>query len=268
MCPLFDLSFQPGYQPRKRLPTPPDVCAPGSTRPLRNFYTLQLRTDITGPARLLSVRVGATLQQEPKYETNSCDAAPCEPVRCCPNGTTGYLFTYQARGSEGTPYYGYDYGFQWYYGEGYDYEAPVNDQPDIYDPDGPPAPPPVPPPVPPDVPLTFEIPTVNGWQNEMGFTGSYPSMYGITKITDDITADGMTAEKATFWQQLVYNEFIAASPTPPTYMQLVYAWDWVDPYAAFIGDFNDKFSTGSVVPLPGDPVYQPGAYWRLIILTK
>lgn len=109
-CPL-NLNFQTGYQPRKRLPTPPDACAPGSTRPLRNFYTLQFRTDITGPARLLGVRVGASLQQEPKYEANTCDSKPCAPIKCCPNGAgTAFLFTYQTPGSEGTPYYGYNYG--------------------------------------------------------------------------------------------------------------------------------------------------------------
>ena len=134
-CPL-NLNFQPGYQPRKRLPTPPDVCADGSTRPLRNFYTLQLRTDITGPARLLGVRVGATLQQEPKYEANSCEAATCGPIRCCPNGAgTGPLFTYTAPGSEGTPYYGYNYGTPTLPPYGYpnppvppyDYEPPPTD---------------------------------------------------------------------------------------------------------------------------------------------
>lgn len=104
-CPL-NLNFQPGYQPRKRLPEPPNVCVPGSNRPLRNFYTLQIRTDITGPARLLGVRVGATLQQEPKYEVNTCDSTPCQPIKCC----TGNLFTYQAPGAEGLPYYGYNYG--------------------------------------------------------------------------------------------------------------------------------------------------------------
>jgi hypothetical protein len=109
-CPP-NLNFQPGYQPRKRLPTPPDACSPGSLRPLRNFYTLQFRTDITGPARLLGVRIGATIQQEPKYEVNSCETTPCAPVRCCPNGALGgNLFTYDAPGSEGTPYYGPDYG--------------------------------------------------------------------------------------------------------------------------------------------------------------
>lgn len=142
-CPP-SLNFQPGYQPRKRLPTPPDVCSPGSTRPARNFYTLQLRTDITGAARLLGVRIGATVQAEPKYEANACVSEPCAPIKCCSNGAAGgFIFTYTAPGAEGTPYYGYDYGVPYagsvyppnspypteiiYPGGGYDYNPPTDD---------------------------------------------------------------------------------------------------------------------------------------------
>lgn len=121
-CPP-SLNFQSGYRPRKRLPEPPNVCAAGADRPLRNFYTLQLRTDITGPARLLGVRVGATLQQEPKYEANTCTTAPCGPLQCCSTGSaSGYLFTYTAPGAEGTPYYGYNYGAPT--SPGYSYPSP------------------------------------------------------------------------------------------------------------------------------------------------
>jgi hypothetical protein len=101
---------------------------------LRNFYTLQLRTDITGTARLLGCRVAATVQQEPKYEPNTCDSTPCMPIRCCPNGAGGgNLFTYTAPGAEGTPYYGYPYGPPYaggdgyYPGGGYEYVPPVED---------------------------------------------------------------------------------------------------------------------------------------------
>lgn len=142
-CPP-NLNFQPGYQPSKKLPTPPDECADGANRPLRNFYSLQFRTDITGPARLISCRVGASVQQDPKYECNTCETTPCAPIRCCPNGAAnGSLFTYTAPGAEGTPYYGYDYGIPYagsdyppgspyptqinYPGGGYDYEPPVDD---------------------------------------------------------------------------------------------------------------------------------------------
>lgn len=77
------LIFNTGYQPRKRLPSPPDVCAVGSTRPLRNFYSLNPRIDITGPARLLGVRIGASPQPEPKYEENTCDIVECLEISCC-----------------------------------------------------------------------------------------------------------------------------------------------------------------------------------------
>lgn len=163
-CPP-SLNFQTGYRPDKRLPTPPDVCADGDSqrRPLRNFFTLQFRTDITGAARLLGCRVGATRQQEPKYEANTCSTTPCAPVKCC----VGYLFNYSAPGSGGTPYYGYDYGVPYagggyppnnptvitYPGGGYDYEPPVNDTeggPPL--PPGPPLQPVWPPPEGPDTP--------------------------------------------------------------------------------------------------------------------
>lgn len=67
------LIFNTGYNPRCRLPSPPDVCAPGSRRPLRNFYDLTPTLQITGPARILSARFGATLEQEPKYGPNTCE---------------------------------------------------------------------------------------------------------------------------------------------------------------------------------------------------
>lgn len=92
-----NLVFQTGYQPRKRMPEPPDVCAVGAKRPLRNFYTLNPRLDVTGPARLLSLRFGASLRTEPKYDPNSCDTMDCIPLQCC-----GFdPFGYKAKGSEG-----------------------------------------------------------------------------------------------------------------------------------------------------------------------
>lgn len=94
------LNFQPSYQPRRRLPSPPDVCATGAARPLANFYTLRVKLNVTGPARLLGVRFGAIPQREPVWEAE-CAAAVCSPLQCC--GI--YLFDYAAKGSDG-PYYG------------------------------------------------------------------------------------------------------------------------------------------------------------------
>lgn len=93
------LSLQQGYQPRKRLPEPPDVCAIGSKLPLRNFYSLNPKLDVKGPGRLLGVRFLASLEQEPKYEPNVCENAPCVTLDCC--GVD--IFSYVAQGSEG-PY--------------------------------------------------------------------------------------------------------------------------------------------------------------------
>lgn len=94
--------FNTGYQPRKRLPTPPDVCSLGAKRPLRNFFSLNPRLDVTGPARLLAVRFGATMQQEPKYESNTCDVVECVPLQCCNFDPFGY----SSKGSSGIPYSG------------------------------------------------------------------------------------------------------------------------------------------------------------------
>lgn len=97
------LNFQTGYQPRKRLPEPPDICATGAKRPLRNFYSLNVRLDITGPSRILGVRVGSSIEAEPKYEANACDAPLCVPITCC-NGVGNNLnpFTYVSPG-QGVP---------------------------------------------------------------------------------------------------------------------------------------------------------------------
>lgn len=88
------LVFHTGYQPRKRLPEPPNECAVGVSRPLRNFYTLNPRIDITGPARLLSCRFAASVQPEPKYDPNTCSPFECVPLQCCDLD----LFTYSSTG--------------------------------------------------------------------------------------------------------------------------------------------------------------------------
>src|SRR5262249_12232640 len=67
------LVFLSGYQPRKRLLQPPNACAAGAKRPLRDFYTLNPRIDITGPGRLLSARFAASPQPEPRYKANTCE---------------------------------------------------------------------------------------------------------------------------------------------------------------------------------------------------
>ena len=235
MCPLFNLSFQTGYQPRKRLPTPPDVCAPGSTRPLRNFYTLQLRTDITGPARLLGVRVGATVQQEPKYEVNSCESSPCAPVRCCPNGAgAGYLFTYHAPGAEGTPYYGYDYGVPYagstyppgfypteiLYGDGgYDYDPPTEDT------EGGPTLPSLQPQWPPPDPTSTPC-----GDNYSIFTGIVmeDKFQGITRPVGTSVGPGIDPATSldpgvvTKWAQEVWNQWYAIRPANVTHEELVW----------------------------------------------
>lgn len=92
-----NLVFQTGYQPRKRVSDPPDTCAIGAKRPLRNFYTLVPRIDITGPARLLSARFGASVCDEPKFEANVCDDLNCVPLQCCGPDPFGYV----SKGSQG-----------------------------------------------------------------------------------------------------------------------------------------------------------------------
>lgn len=239
-CPP-SLNFQPGYQPSKKLPTPPDVCATGAERPLRNFYTLQLRTDITGAARLLGLRVGATLQQEPKYEANTCTTSPCAPIRCCPNGAGGgYLFTYSAPGSGGTPYYGYDYGVPYagsiyppnssdptqinYPGGGYDYDPPSDDT------DGGPPLPPVPPTQPTwPPPDPGDTPCGENFSIFLGITMT-DLLQGITRPVG--TAAGSGVDPATTldpgvlhaWAMEVWNQWNAVRPANVVYEELVW-WE-------------------------------------------
>lgn len=100
-CPP-SLPLKSGYQPRLRLKEPPDVCVDGIKRPLRNFYSLNVKLDIEGPARLLGFRAGATVQPEPTYEANTCDAPNCVSLPCC-----GFdYFSYKARTTPFPPYSG------------------------------------------------------------------------------------------------------------------------------------------------------------------
>lgn len=255
------LIFNTGYQPRKRLPEPPDVCAAGATRPLRNFYALNPRLDITGPARLLSVRFGASHQPEPKYEANSCEVAPCIPIQCC-----GYdPFSYKSQGTSG----GYPYGS----GSGGSGGGPNPPQPptppDIKDQlqggsGGSPPPPPII--IPPDNPTFYDIPLLNGWSTP--FSGLWISNYAITKITDNVVTDGLTAAQNTFWQQLIINEWNDNPSHPSGWTQVQLCWYWVDPYFGDWGDFNAKFATGDPTNPDGLPVYNPGPFWALAILWR
>lgn len=260
------LVYQSGYQPRKRLPEPPDACAQGSTRPLRNFYTVNPRIDITGPARILSARFGASLQPEPKYEANACEVVPCLPIQCC-----GYdPFTYRAKGTSG------EYG-SGYSGSGSGYPVP---------PPQPPPEPPQPPVTPPYVPVglaggpngeppppaievpggPFDIPVVNGWQSPM--SGAYISLFAITKISDNPGADGLTQAVLNFWEQSLIAQWNNDPFHPTGWSQAVFAFTWVDPYFGWWGDLNAKYATGDPVPHEGDQQFQPGPMWELAILWR
>lgn len=110
-------TFQSQYRPRFRLRQPPDLCINGTKgMPLRNFYDLSLKLDITGPARIRGFRVGAVPQGEAKYDP-TCEQAQCEALQCC-----GYdPFYYRATGTAGDsayPGYEYQYGVYYSYGGG------------------------------------------------------------------------------------------------------------------------------------------------------
>lgn len=97
--------FQSGYRPRFRLRAPPDECL--QDRLLRSFYQLNTKLEITGPARLRGMRIGAVPQSEPKYDP-TCGPPDCAATQCCNSDP----FSYKAAGSAGDvyPYYDFQYG--------------------------------------------------------------------------------------------------------------------------------------------------------------
>lgn len=271
VCPP-SLTFNSGYQPRKRLPSPPNVCIEGIRRPLANFYSLGLKLDVTGPARLLSLRAGAHIAQEPPYEANTCVTQACVNLPCC--GLD--YFTYRAAGSEGP----YGSGSGSGSGDGGSGSPTPPPTPPI-----PPEPPPggwtdnpyliqlnggptgetpTPPVVYPEGP--YDTPVMNGWTTP--FSGIWISNYAITKITDDPQADGLTAAQFAFWCQLIVNEW---NTNPPVgWSEAHFAYYWVDPYFGYWGDLDAKFATGNPVPASDDepPEFQPGPFWALAIVYR
>lgn len=256
-----------GYQARKRLPTPPGICMPGAKRPLANFYTLGARFDVEGPARILGVRFGATLHLEPPYEANTCATPDCVSISCCDFD----YFTYTSQGSSGDHY-------------PYAVTTPITPAPPVDESAGAP-------PGDPDLDQLeggepggnqeggggggggggvpggpFGIPTVNGWT--VNYTGAFVSGYGFPRTTNDIAADGMTQAQADFWKQLLVNEF---NSTPQEgYTEVTFAWDWVDDYFGYYGDFVSKYATGNTSPFAADdpPTIEMRSFWRLILIYR
>lgn len=157
-------TFQKQYQPRMRLSDPPDLCAQGAKGiPLRDFYELDLRLDVIGPARLRGVRVGANPQLEPQFAPN-CDDPECLTIECCEYDP----FTYVSHGTAGTIDGGSGgSGGSGGGGGGGGTGGTTDEEEDGLGGDNPPPPPPPPPPVvppvePPPTPPPPTDPTITG----------------------------------------------------------------------------------------------------------
>jgi hypothetical protein len=80
------------YRALVDIPTPPDICADGIPLPLRDFYHLNIRLDVTGKARVRGMRFGAHLRGEPAYDPH-CDDPVCVDLSCCDFDIFSYTVT-------------------------------------------------------------------------------------------------------------------------------------------------------------------------------
>lgn len=226
-----DLNKREQYRPRIGALRPSDGVVSYTGQPSRNGYAFQFRLEIVGDAEVTAMRFLSNRIIEAVFGADLPEEASCtEFVACCELNNFLADVDDSAGGGSG--------------GGGSGGDTPI-----------PPPPPPVPVP-PPD----GGYPYVNGWTSAWQFL--WPSGYGILKVTDDIVADGMTAAKAAFWQQLLSNEMTLAGVV---FTNRMFCWYWVDPYTSDYGDFNAKFATGNPNPnAPDEPPLIPlGALWAL-----
>lgn len=234
-------NYQQQYRTPFFLPTPPVACDESVNKPTNKGREFQVRLTVTGHARIKRFEAIAHEQQE-AINGLCAGSESCKSVTCCSdNDFTLYQLSLETPGTRGS-------------------DSP-HPPPPVTPPDDPP-PPPVDPPVDPEsIPVQCDASDPACWVNN--YTGPYYiSSYGVTKVTDDPYADGVTADMAAFWMTLLTNEY-GGSLTPNG----VFAWGSIDPYSAYIGDFDDKFATGDPVPHEGDPLFAPGAFWRLTYLS-
>lgn len=222
------LNRQAQYRARMGALKPPESLSIGRV-PSRMFYGCQFALDIVGEATISAMRFLANRIVEPVFGSAQPTEASCEEIiQCCPVSDFPPIIPGGSGGGGG--------------GEGSG---------------GGPAPP-QPPPDPADP--TGGYPIVNGWTADWLY--KFQSTYGMTKSTDSLVTDGMTAEKAAFWATLITNEW---NVLPPGYTERTLGWDFVDPNVTNIGDFDAKFATGNpAVGAPDEPpLYSPGAFWVL-----
>lgn len=221
--------FHTGYQPRRRLPEPPNECAIGAHRPLRNFYTLNPRLDITGPARLLSCRFAATVQPEPRYDVNACNDVECVPIKCCGLDP----FTYQISRAGCDDYSGSGSGSG---GSG----GPID-----------------PPPTPAD-----PIRTVD-YYNDQGFLIWSPD-YAI-ESDNPVYPTNVTPDESSFWTQLASNSWNLTGPT--SWAERHLAW-WFPNHIVSYAPFLVRYANGSPFPDPADGLTEFAAPWLLVYVWK
>ena len=98
--PYCDAPNQPQAREPMRLPDPPDVCeqysgtnsGKGNPKYTRWGFGFQLRIEVTGTARLESIRVTAIDQPEPRYD--ACRSTePCLSLQGCNEAIFGYALT-------------------------------------------------------------------------------------------------------------------------------------------------------------------------------
>lgn len=238
-------SFQLGFRPRMRLPTPPDECVAGTTLPLRNFYQLGVKLDITGPARLIGARFGAIPQGEPVYDPN-CDRPECVALQCCDFDLFAYDAT-EGGGSSGSSGSGSgsgeDSGGS---GSGGSGGGGGRGGGDVDTPD--------------ETAAGGGFPTVDAYPDFFIFdTG-----YAIESNNPDYPTN-VTGGQAAFWATLAANDW--ATNGPGTYSERHLAW-WFPNHSASYYDFIARFTDGSPFPDNTDPFPEFSAPWLLVYVYR
>lgn len=76
------------HRPRTTFPQPPDVCDGTAGKPLRDFWTMQTKVQVTGAARIRALRFGAKPLPTPPFQCPT--GLPCAALDVCVGSPFGY----------------------------------------------------------------------------------------------------------------------------------------------------------------------------------